>query len=168
MKRVLVPVDGSESAMRAVRHVVSSFLGDSAMEVHLLHVRVPFSQHISRLVSQRDRERFHRDMAEKALRPARELLARHGVPHATHVELGETAATIDRIAQRLRVSQIVIGTARRNTLTRLVQDSVTSKLLEIARAPVEVVSGGAASRWERIGIPAGVGTALLAVALTID
>jgi hypothetical protein len=62
-----------------------------------------------------------------------------------------------------------MGTARKNTLTRLMEDSVTSKVLEIARVPVEVVTGAPASRWERIGIPAGVGAALAAlVAAAVD
>jgi K+-sensing histidine kinase KdpD len=125
----------------------------------LLHVRHPFSQHVARFVSKRNRDSYHREQAEKALQPARDLLIQHSVPHASHIEVGDTAATIDRLAQRLRVDEIVMGTARKNTLTRLMEDSVTSKVLEIARVPVEVITGAPASRWERIGVPTGVGAA---------
>ena len=165
MKKILIPVDGSASSQQAVRHVVNRFFGDSNIEVHLLHVRVPFSQHIASFVSKRNRDGYHRDMAERALEPARELLKKHGVPHITHVELGEKAPTIDRVAKELRVHQIVIGTARKNSLTRLIEDSVTSNLLEITQVPVEVVAGAEASRWERYGVTAGVGAAVLAVLL---
>lgn len=168
MKKLLIPVTGSASSQQAVRHVVNRFLGDSNMEVHLLHVRPPFSQHISRFVAKRNRAEYHREVAEKALKAARDLLNKHGVPHAVHIELGETASTIDRVAQRLRADQIVIGTARKNSLTRLVQDSVTSKVLETARVPVEVVAGAAASNWERYGLPAGVVAALLALVTAAD
>jgi YjbE family integral membrane protein len=119
MMKILLPVDGSANALQAVRHVVNRFLGDSAMEVHLLHVRAPLSQHIARFVSRRDRENFHKDEAERALAPARDLLNQFGVPHAEHIELGEKAATIHRVAQRLRVNQIVMGTARKNAITRV-------------------------------------------------
>ena len=57
---------------------------------------------------------------------------------------------------RLDVHHIVIGTARKNSLTRMLEDSVTHRLLETTPVPVEVVAGDAVSRWERWGLPAGV------------
>ncbi len=170
MRKILIPVDGSASSMQAVRHVVNRLLTDANLrEVHLLHVRHPFSQHVARFVSKRNRDSYHREQAEKTLQPARDLLIQHSVPHASHIEVGDTAATIDRLAQRLRVDEIVMGTARKNTLTRLMEDSVTSKVLEIARVPVEVITGAPASRWERIGVPTGVGAALAAlIAAAVD
>ncbi len=168
MKKLLIPVDGSANSMQAVRHVINSFLSDSGMEVHLLHVRAPFSQHISRFVSRRNRESYHREMAEKALQPAQVLLNNHGVPHATHIELGDRAATIHRVAQRLRVNQIVMGTARKNSLTRMLEDSVTNKVLEIAQVPVEVIAGSDVSKLEKFGVPAGVGAAVVLLLVAAD
>jgi YjbE family integral membrane protein len=167
MNKVLIPVDGTASALQAVQHVVNRFLVDGNIEVHLLHVRAPFSQHISRFVSKRNRSSYHRELAAKALESARNLLDRHSIPHASHIELGEAALVIDRVAQRLDVDQIVMGTARKSTLTRLVQDSVTSKVLETTQVPVEVVAGAPASWWERIGVPASVGTAMAALFLAV-
>ncbi|MGE4112345.1 MAG: universal stress protein, partial [Burkholderiales bacterium] len=168
MNKVLLPVDGSANSQGAVRHVVNRFLGDSAMEVHLLHVRAPLSQHIARFISRRDREKFHREEAERALAPARDLLNQFGVPHAEHVELGDKAQTIHRLAQRLRVNQIVMGTARKNSMTRMLEDSVTNKVLEVAQVPVEVVAGAEVSRFEKFGVPAGVGAALALLITAID
>lgn len=168
MMKVLLPVDGSANSLNAVRHVVNRFLGDSAMEVHLLHVRAPLTRHIAQFVSRRDRESFHKDEAERALVPARDLLNQFGVPHAEHVELGEKAVTINRVAQRLRISQIVMGTARKNSITRMLEDSVTNKVLEIAQVPVEVVAGQSVSKLEQIGIPAGVGAAVAFLLVATD
>jgi nucleotide-binding universal stress UspA family protein len=163
MKKLLIPVDGTASAAQAVRHVVNRFLTEGNIEVHLLHVRAPFSQHIARFVSKRNRDNYHRELAARSLRDARELLETHGVPYASHIELGETAAVIERVARRLHIDLIVMGTVRKSTLTRLVQDSVTSKVIEKTSVPVEVVAGAPASAWERIGVPATVGTALAAL-----
>ena len=107
-------------------------------------------------------------MAERALKPAQALLNNHSIPHAVHIELGENAETIDRVAQRLRVGQIVMGTARKNSLTRLLQDSVTNRVLEIARVPVEVVAGAEVSKLEKYGLPAGIGAALAALIVATD
>ena len=160
MMKLLLPVDGSSNSLSAARHVVNRFLGNSAMEVHLLHVRAPLSRHIAHFVSKRDRESFHKDEAERALAPARDLLNHFGVPHAEHIELGPKAETINRVAQRLRVNQIVMGTARKNSVTRMLEDSVTNKVLEIVQVPVEVVAGRSVSKPEQFGIPAGVGAAV--------
>jgi YjbE family integral membrane protein len=155
MIKILLPVDGSANSLKAARHVVNRFLENRNMEVQLLHVRQPLSQHIARWVSARDRAAFHREAGEEALAPARELLGRFGVPHVCHVELGQRADTITRVANRLGVSEIVMGTARKNSLTRLLEDSVTLRVIETAQMPVEVVPGEAVSKIERFGVPAG-------------
>ena len=160
MKRVLVPVDGSPNSEHALRRVITRFMSDSALEVHLLHVRTPFPQYIARFVSSRNRASYHRDEAEKATRPARDLLGRFGVPYACHMEVGDKATVISTVARRLRCDQIVMGTARKNSLTRLIDDSITSKVLEHTNVPVEVIVGDAISPVERYGIPAAIGTAI--------
>jgi nucleotide-binding universal stress UspA family protein len=168
MKKVLIPVDGSENSLQAVRHVVNRFIADAGLEVHLLHVRPPFSRHVSQFSSRKNRESFHREMAQRALQPAQDLLNSHSIPHAAHIELGDKAETIDRMAQRLHVDQIVLGTARKNSLTRLLEDSVTNRVLEIARVPVEVIAGSQVSKLEKYGLPAGIGAALAAVLVATD
>jgi YjbE family integral membrane protein len=162
MDKVLLPIDGSPNSLMAVQHVVNRFLHNPGTEVHLLHVRTPLSQHAARFLSSRTRAAWHRDEAEKALRPARELLDKFRVPYAQHVELGAKAQVIHRTAQRLHVNQIVMGTARKSSLTRMLEDSVTNQVLELAQVPVEVVAGQSVSPFERLAVPAGVG-ALLAL-----
>jgi len=168
MMKILIPVDGSDNSLKAVRHAIQRFLGNGATEIHLLHVRAPLTQHAARFISRRNRAAWHRDEADKALEPSRALLQQHGVPFAAHVELGERAATIDRVAQRLRVNQIVMGTARKNSLTRLIEDSVTSKVLALARVPVEVVVGDSVSKLERMVVPAGIGAAVVFLLAAAD
>jgi len=168
MLKVLIPVDGSENSIRAVRHAVNRFLSNSNIEVHLLHVRPAFSRHVSQFTSRKSRDSYHREVAERAIKPSRDLLHKHKVPHAVHIESGDKGEAIHRAAQRLRVDQIVMGTARKNSLTRLIQDSVTNRVLEVARVPVEVIVGADASRLEKYGLPAGIGAALVALIVTVD
>ena len=164
MTKILLPTDGSANSLNAVRHVVNRFLENPNLEVHLLHVRQPLSQHIARFVSADNRAAFHREKADAALAPARELLSRFGVPHTDHMELGQRAETITRVAQRLGVSEIVMSTARKNSLTRLLEDSVSHRVIETAPMPVQIVAGEAVSKLERYGVPAGVGAALALLA----
>lgn len=168
VRKVLVPVDASANALRAVQHVVNRSVTEGNLEVHLVHVRPPLSQHISRFLKRGERERFHRAEADKALNPARELLQRFSVPHAMHVELGDKAAIIHRVAQRLHVDEIIIGTARKNSLTRLLEDSVTNRILERVHVPVQVIAGDEVSRVEKYGVPAGLGAALALIAVASE
>lgn len=169
MIRVLVPVDDSANAQHAVRHVVNQFMKGGVMEVHLLNIQPPFSWHIAQFASRKDRAAFHGEQGEKALMPGRRLLEGHGVPHAVHIEIGDKAKVIANEARRLRCDQIIMATARKNSLTRMIEDSTTNKVLELTSVPVEVISGDAVSKWERYGIPAALGSALtLLIAAAAD
>ena len=168
MQRILIPVDGSKNSEFAVRHVINGFLADSSKEVHLLNVQPPLSRHVAQFVSRRNRDDWHRDQAEKALAPARELLSQHGVPHASAWRLGEKAQVITDEARRLRCHQIVMGTARKNSLTRMLQDSTTNKVLERTTVPVELIAGSGVSKLERWGLPAGVGAAIALLVAALD
>jgi len=164
MLKVLIPIDGSPNCQFAVRHVIKQFMDNTAMETHLLNVQPPFNQDITRFVSRTSVQDYHRDQAEKALGPIREMLNNFGIPYSVHIEVGDRAKHIADTARRLRCDQIVMSTARKNSLTRLIENSVTNKVIELTSVPVEVIAGDAVSRWERYGIPAGLG-ALLALLL---
>ena len=169
MKRILIPVDGSPNAQFAVRQVVNEFMQDSAMEIHLLNVQPWFSRHVARFVSARDLKAWHSEHAEAALAPARRLLEQHGIPHTAHHKRGERGQVIADEARRLRCHHIVMSTARKNSLTRMLEDSTTNKVLELTSVPVELVSGDNASRLERWGVPAaGIGALLALIMAAVD
>lgn len=162
MVKVLIPVDASPNSLTAVRHAVNRFTNGQSMEIHLLHVRKPLSQHVARFLNRRSRAAWHREQALKTLAAARKLLEASGVPHATHVELADDKArAIHNAARRFGVDQILVGTARENTITRMVRDSATNRLLDIAQVPVQVVAGRSVSRLERVGVPVGIGAGAL-------
>ena len=167
MIKVLIPADGSPNCEFAVRYVIKQFMNNTAMEIHLLNVQPPFSADISRFVSRKTLHDYHRDEAEKALRPIRQMLDGYGIPYSAHAEVGDRAQTITATARRLRCDQIVMSAARKNSLTRLVENSVTNKVLELTPVPVEIISGNTVSNYERYGIPAAI-TALLALLLAVD
>jgi len=148
-------------------HVIKQFMENTAMEIHLLNVQPPFSRYIAQFASKRSRKDYHRDQAEKALSPIKQMLDGFSIPYSVHAEVGEKAKLIANAARRLRCDQIVMSTARKNSLTRLVENSVTNRVIELTTVPVEVIAGDAVSRWERYGIPAGLaaGMALLLAAI---
>ena len=169
MLKILIPVDGSGNPRFALRHVVSRFMNNTSMEVHLLNVQRPLSSYVARFLDGRTRHDYHAAEAEKALAPARQLLDSFGVPYSVHTMLGERAECITATARRLHCDEIIMATARKNSLTRFVENSTTNRVLELTSVPVEVISGDSVSRWERYGIPAGLGTLIaLILAAAVD
>src|SRR3990167_5501747 len=157
MLKVLVPIDGSRNCQFAVKHVIKEFMNNTAMEIHLLNVQPPFSSYVARFVSRKSLHDYHRDESEKVLSPVKQMLDGFGIPYSAHAEVGERAKAITDTARRLRCDHIVMSTARKNSLTRLVESSVTNKGIELTSMPVAIIAGEEASKWERYGIPAGVG-----------
>ncbi len=149
MLKVLVPVDGSSNALHAVRHAIAEYQRHHELELHLLNVQPSLPRYIGRFLSRDDREAWHHEQADLAMAPARVVLTEAGVPHHTHWARGARAEQICRTAERLGVHHIVMGTARKNSITRMLQDSVTNQVLEATPVPVEVVAGDAVSKWER-------------------
>jgi YjbE family integral membrane protein len=160
MEKVLVPVDGSHNAHHAVRHVISEFRNGGITEVHLLNVQTPFSKHVAQFVSRKARDSYHRDESAKALKPIRRMLDTANVAYSVHVEVGRKAEVITEAARRLGCDHIVMATARKNSLTRMLEASVTNRVLEMTTVPVEVIAGDAVSKLERFGIPIGIAGAI--------
>ena len=167
MTKILIPVGGSRNDRFAVQNVINRFMNDTAMEVHLVNVQTPFSAHVARFTSARSRHDYHRERAEAALAPVKEMLDKFSIPYAVHMEVGDRAKLITDAARRLHCDEIVMATARKNSLTRLVENSVTEKVIELTPVPVEVIAGDSMSKWERYGIPTAIGTAV-ALALAIE
>lgn len=168
MLKILVPVDGSPNCRFAVKHVIKEFMNNTAMEIHLLNVQPPFSRDIARFVSGKSLHDHHRDEAEKALGPIRQMLDGFSIPYSVHAEVGERARSIAEAARRLHCDHIVMSTARKNSLTRMVENSVMNKVLTLTTVPVEVIAGDAVSKWERYGIPAAIGTAAALLMFAAD
>jgi nucleotide-binding universal stress UspA family protein len=160
MLKILVPVDGSNNSRIAAQHVAREFSRNPALEVHLLNVQPPLSWHVARFFSRKSREAFHADEAGRAMRPLIRVLEKSGVPYSVHTGVGNKAKLIVETARRLECDHIVMSTARKNSLTRMLEDSVTNQVLELTSIPVEVISGDAISRLERFGIPVGIGALL--------
>jgi nucleotide-binding universal stress UspA family protein len=158
--KILIPISSSRNSEFAVRHVVRRFMNDSSMQIHLLNVQPSFSRYLVRFFSSRNLHDYHRGESEKALRPCMRILDGFGIPYAVHMAVGDQAERITELAKRLHCDEIVMSTTRKNSLTRLVENSVTNRVLERTSVPVEIVAGDAVSPWERYGIPAALAALL--------
>lgn len=168
MPRILVPVDGSRNCQFAVKHVIKEFTNDAATEIHLLNVQAPFSRYIARFVSRKGLREYHREQAGKSLAPVRQMLDGFGIPYSVHAEVGDRAKSITDTARRLHCDRIVMSTARKNSLLRWIENSVTNKVIEMTPVPVAVIAGEDVSKFERYGVPAAIGAAAALLLFAAD
>lgn len=142
MKKVLLPIDGSECALRGVALVIAKralYLSPEELEVHLINVQAPFSRDISRFASHEQIAGFHREQSQAALRGAAELLDAAGVKYTCHHAVGPVAETITKLSESLQCDQIVMGSHGRGALKELLMGSITLKVVQLSKIPVLLV-----------------------------
>ncbi|HVF65342.1 MAG TPA: universal stress protein [Casimicrobiaceae bacterium] len=157
---MLVPINGSRNDAHAMRQLANEFAHDPTLEVHLLNVRTPLRTDVSQFLRRDLRDDFYEDEARKVLKNACEALEKHRIPYSTHIRIGDKGEAIVEEARRLECARILMSTARKNSLTRMLEDSTTEKVLARTTVPVEIVAGDKVSRLEEIGWPAGVAVAI--------
>jgi len=142
MRRVLIPIDGSECALRGVSLIIAQradYLDSLNVQIHLLNVQTSFSDDISRFASHDQIAAFHREESEEILGDACKLLDAAGFSYILHDEVGKVAETIAALAESLHCDQIVMGNHGRGALADLLTGSVTLKVLHLARVPLLLV-----------------------------
>jgi len=137
--KVLVPVDDSECALRAVEHLLTKRGMYGTLRIHLLNVQPPLRGDVSMFFDEARIEAYHRGEGEKALARARARLEQAGLAHRAHIKVGEPAEVIARMAEERACDQIVMGTHGRGTIAGLMLGSVATKVLHLAKVPVLLV-----------------------------
>ena len=158
--RILVPIDGSRRSLEALHTLTRDCAADASPEVHLVNVQHPLSRHVAAFLGRADVAAWQQAQGEKALEAAAAVLARREIPHARHVRVGSRACSIAEAARELACDRIVMATARRNSLTRLIDDSVTEQVLHQAAVPMEVIATPHRSPLEAFGYAASLAAAL--------
>ncbi len=100
MQKILLPFDGSENALRAVRYAVS-LAKQLAVQIKLLHMQdpVPIKVH----AGSSDKKIRHRqtDKSERILQPARQLLNAEELPYQVRCRPGSPVNEIALHAHEL-------------------------------------------------------------------
>ena len=138
MLRVLIPTDGSENSLRAVKFLIDQApLYRDPLEIHLLNVQRPFPGTIA--FAGVDARQFHHDEGIKALAAARGLLDARGIAYEHHVVVGEFAESIAHFVKDRQIALVVMGTRGAGSVANLLMGSVCSKVLHLVEVPVLLV-----------------------------
>lgn len=139
MRKILMPVDGSECALRAVQHVIKSLPNFTEVSLHLLNVQPALPSDVGRFISAEDLKGYYQDEAAKEMQSARDALDAAKAEYQVHIVVGDPAHSIARFADEQGCDLIVMGTHGRTGLAGVVLGSVASKTLTLSKVPVLVV-----------------------------
>jgi nucleotide-binding universal stress UspA family protein len=142
MSTLLVHVDGSLRSESAVRSVARRARLGQAAAVHLVNVQPHVGAYVGRFVTTGTIRGFQREQGERELAGAKRLLDEAGVPHRTHIYVGEPADAIARAAEALGATEIVMGADGLGFLGGLNLHSLVSRVIRRSNVPVSVVKGG--------------------------
>ena len=139
--KILLPVDGSECALRAVDQLIShSAWFRDLPEIHLLHVHAPIP--IGRVQAHVGKETLHAyylEESQASLLEAQQKLDAAACAHTTHIHVGQPAEVIAKLAAEQGCDLIVMGTHGRGGIAGLVTGSVANRVLHLASCPVLLV-----------------------------
>ena len=138
---ILLPVDGSENSLRAVRQVVAmKELYRDPISVHLLNVQVQvISGAVKMFISQQQLNDYYREEGVKALAAARALLDQAGIDYQHHIGVGEIAATVVGYARDKHCQQIVMGSRGGGGFSGVLLGSTAIRVVQLTDVPVLLV-----------------------------
>ncbi|MBI3043931.1 MAG: universal stress protein [Betaproteobacteria bacterium] len=144
MPRFLIPIDGSDSALRAVRHVIN--LARELRErpdVVLLNVQPPVP--VKDLMLEGRPSEIHRleaplqERGAALLEPPAVSLKAAGIPVQQVVEIGEPAPSITRTAASHHCDLILMGARGLTAIDSVILGSVSTRVIHFSKVPVVVV-----------------------------
>lgn len=138
---LLVPLDGSEAAVRALRHAMQVAGRDGNVRLHLLTV------HPEPIVYGEVQVYMGREKAAAAatshdaavLRAAEAALQGSGVAYVAEALEGNAAEVITRRAAELGCEQIIMGTRGLGRVGAMLLGSVTTAVIQHAPCPVTLI-----------------------------
>lgn len=139
--KILIPVDGSANAERAVDYVIANAGNFKVMpEVSLLNVQWKLaSGNVKLFIDQETINSYYREQGAAALAQARAKLDAAGLAYAYHISVGSPAEAVVQYAQEHKIDQIVMSAHGQETLSNFLLGSVASKVIHLAPIPVLLV-----------------------------
>jgi nucleotide-binding universal stress UspA family protein len=138
--KILLPVDGSDVSLAAVRFAVR--LARTGLRVNAVLANVQEPASLYEMLVAHDAEVIDRISAEAgahALQAAEALLKQAGISYEMEIAKGDPAHTLIDILERFDCEMVIMGARGLGTLRSALLGSVAHELLHAAGVPVTIV-----------------------------
>lgn len=139
MQKILIPVDASGNARRAVEYAATVARQSPGMEVVLLNVREELEPRVHAMLKHDQIQAVQGEEAALVLEPLQKILADAGVPYSAAWRSGPVAQTIDAYCNEIGCTGILMGTRGMSAIGNLVLGSTATKVIHVANVPVTLV-----------------------------
>ena len=142
MLKVLLPVDGSPSALRATQKLIDTlawYKESPTIELVAVHLPVPRVPNMGAVVSKEMIQKYYDEESATMLAPSRKLLDAAGVKYTVHQLVGPIAETIVGRATESGSNMIYMGTRGMSALANMAMGSVATRVLHLSHIPVVLV-----------------------------
>lgn len=141
--KILVPVDGSEPALDAVRHALKLKRAGLKASFVLATVQEPIYAYEMMLAPDAEvLERVTGAVGSRALEGAEALFKAAGEPFEREIASGFAANTLVEVAERHGCDAIVMGARGLGALRSALLGSVSQAVLHVSKVPVTIVKHG--------------------------
>lgn len=135
MKIILVPIDGSDNALRAVRHAAEM----PGVRLELLHVLDPMSLRSHANLTHSQIQDLYAKEADQVLQPARQILDRAGISCHASFRVGQVASEIAAQVHEAGCDGVVMGTRGMGPISTVVIGSVATRVVHLVEVPVTLI-----------------------------
>lgn len=141
MHKLLLAIDGSENAKRALDYAIKLAKENGPVDLHLVtvHPEPVIYGEIQVYVSRERMEELQYKHSEDILRPAEEAVKIAGVSYTSEILVGDIAPMIVKRADELNCDGIIMGTRGMGVIGNLVMGSVATKVVHLTKRPVTLV-----------------------------
>ena len=139
MRKILIPCDGSDNALRAVRYAASLAKELFDVQLELLNVQDPLPQKVHAALSEQEIAHWQAGEADLILQPARQILDTEEVQYQVRSRVGSPANEIARHVHETQCDAIIMGTRGLGPIANLVIGSVATKVIHLVEVPVTLI-----------------------------
>lgn len=141
MPRLLVAFDGSETALRGLRHAIALARSMHEASIHLVHAHdaADVDGAVAIYVTHAKMAELQREHSESVLAEGRKLLDDSGIAYTEEILAGPIGQSIARCADDRHCDLIVMGTRGMSAIGNLLMGAVSTKVVHFAQVPVTLV-----------------------------
>ena len=140
--KILLAADGSTYTKKALAFLVTNHeIAGGDGEIVVVNVQPAMPPRVKSMVGAAAVQDYHREEAEKVLKPIEKFLQRHDIAYTSRWAVGNPGVEIVKAAKKDKAQMIVMGTHGHGIFARALLGSVAERVMSKAPCPVMVVRG---------------------------